>query len=80
MPVRDCRQRGGDDGRRRAGILPIGHCVCVGIPDEESWFRNSYIAMARPTGWRRRVLVIIYGIVAFTALAGAIVGVVARLT
>ena len=35
------------------GIGAEGQSVRVGIPDEESWFRHSYLPGGAATGWRR---------------------------
>ena len=40
----------------------------VGIPDEDSYFRQSYIPTGRATGWRRVVFFGVLGLLAFGLL------------
>ena len=40
----------------------------VGIPDEDSWFRRSYLPSGTVTGWRRMVLVVMAAIAVLLAL------------
>ncbi len=58
----------------------LGLHVRVGIPDEESWFRRSYLPTGRVTGWRRGCLTILVAILLISVLAVVIVGVAARLS
>lgn len=46
----------------------------MGIPDEDSYFRRSYLPTGRATGWRRRALqgfFIVAGLLAVGALIEA---------
>jgi hypothetical protein len=45
----------------------------VGIPDEESWFRTSYVPGGHATGWRRwgcLVLLLVGLVAAFVSAFG----------
>jgi hypothetical protein len=54
--------------------------VGVGIPDEESWFRTSYVPSGRATGWRRAFLIGLLTVVVLALIAGIVVGLVATLS
>jgi hypothetical protein len=46
--------------------------VLVGIPDDESYFRRSYLPTGRATGWRRGCLIAIVVVVVLMVVALAI--------
>jgi hypothetical protein len=44
----------------------------MGIPDDESYLRQSYLPTGRATGWRRGCLIVFVVVVLLTAVAFAI--------
>jgi hypothetical protein len=61
-------------------VTCIGQTSRVGIPDEESWFRRSYLPTGRALGWRRVCLTILVAILLIGAIAVVIFGVAAGLS
>jgi hypothetical protein len=61
---------------REPGVLANAHqsgqAVAVGIPDDESYFRQRYLPTGRATGWRRGCLIAVIVVVLVTAVALAI--------
>ena len=49
----------------------------MGIPDDESYFRTSYVPTGHATGWRRVLVLALVVIVAILAVAGIVMGIVA---
>lgn len=51
--------------------------VGVGIPDEDSYFRRSYVPLpGQQTGWRRRVLQVMVVLFGLFALGGFVVNLI----